>query len=188
MNVVYNTDCMEITKYKDNEFDLAFADMPQEWKVDEQKCFEFLTEFMRVAKFHIVFGYNFYGWALPVGTLIILDKGEMRKTENVDEALVMWSDWPARIRIMRLDQEFYEKSYHPAQKPYQLYAWILRHYVTDKIKILDCFVGSGNSRLAAAVEGHDYVGYELDKEYFNIQEQRYRGYVDGSAKHSDIED
>lgn len=67
-----------------------------------------------------------------------------------------------------------EKRIHPTQKPVALYEWILRNYAKEGDKILDTHVGSGSSRIACAKLGFDFIGYEIDKKYFEDQENRFK--------------
>ena len=60
-----------------------------------------------------------------------------------------------------------EYKFHPTQKPVELYAWILKHYAKPGDRIFDPMMGSQSSRIAAYKMGFDYVGCELDKEYFD---------------------
>lgn len=62
---------------------------------------------------------------------------------------------------------------HPTQKPVALYKWILSKYANPGDKILDTHLGSGSSRIAAYDLGFDFVGYEIDKFYFDKQEERF---------------
>lgn len=62
---------------------------------------------------------------------------------------------------------------HPTQKPVALYAWIFSRYAKTGDKILDTHLGSGSSRIAAYDAGLDFVGCEIDKDYFNAQEERF---------------
>ena len=66
-----------------------------------------------------------------------------------------------------------EKRIHPTQKPVALYEWILRNYAKPGDKILDTHVGSGSSRIACEKLGFDFVGFEIDKEYFEKEEKRF---------------
>lgn len=67
-----------------------------------------------------------------------------------------------------------DSRFHPTQKPVSLYKWILNNYAKPGEKILDTHLGSGSSRIAAYDLGYDFVGYEIDKEYFDKQEERFR--------------
>lgn len=63
---------------------------------------------------------------------------------------------------------------HPTQKPVALYAWIFSKFALSGEKILDTHLGSGSSRIAAYNAGLDFTGFEIDKEYFDKQEERLR--------------
>lgn len=63
---------------------------------------------------------------------------------------------------------------HPTQKPAALYAWIFQHYAKPGDRILDTHLGSGSSRIAAWDAGLDFIGYEIDPEYFEEQEKRFQ--------------
>jgi site-specific DNA-methyltransferase (adenine-specific) len=65
-----------------------------------------------------------------------------------------------------------EGTIHPTQKSIDLYAWILKNYAKQGDKIFDPFLGSGSSRIAAFKKGFDFYACELDKEYFDAQEER----------------
>ena len=63
---------------------------------------------------------------------------------------------------------------HPTQKPVALYDWIFRNYAKPGDKILDTHLGSGSSRIAAYDVGLDFVGFEIDPDYFRAQEERFQ--------------
>jgi site-specific DNA-methyltransferase (adenine-specific) len=63
---------------------------------------------------------------------------------------------------------------HPTQKPVALYDWIFHNYAKPEDKILDTHLGSGSSRIAAFKNGLDFTGFELDKEYFEAAEKRFK--------------
>ena len=67
--------------------------------------------------------------------------------------------------------------FHPTQKPVDLYAWIYQHYAHPGDRILDTHLGSGSSRIAAYDAGLDFVGCEIDKDYFDAQERRFTDYT-----------
>lgn len=70
-----------------------------------------------------------------------------------------------------------EQRFHPTQKPVALYRWIFQRYAKPGDKILDTHLGSGSSRIAAYDAGLDFVGYEIDKEYFEKQEERFAAHT-----------
>lgn len=66
-----------------------------------------------------------------------------------------------------------EDHFHPTEKPIALYSWIFAKYAKPGDKILDTHLGSGSSRIAAYKAGLDFVGIEIDREYFDRQEERF---------------
>ena len=61
---------------------------------------------------------------------------------------------------------------HPAQKPVALYEWLLNRYAKPGDIILDTHVGSASSLIACYRTNHPYVGFELDKYYYDLSEKR----------------
>lgn len=64
--------------------------------------------------------------------------------------------------------------WHPTQKPVELYEWIYRLFAKDGNRILDTHLGSGSSRIAAYKMGISFIGCEIDADYFQKQEERFR--------------
>lgn len=75
--------------------------------------------------------------------------------------------------MLQGDMKNKEMRIHPTQKPVALYSWIFQHYAKPGFKILDTHLGSGSSRIAAYEAGLDFWGYEIDKVYFDLQEERF---------------
>ena len=65
-----------------------------------------------------------------------------------------------------------EEKIHPTQKPVALYEWILNNYAKKGDKILDTHLGSASSIIACKKLGFEYMGFELDKEYFDKASER----------------
>ena len=65
-----------------------------------------------------------------------------------------------------------EKKIHPTQKPVDLYLWLLKHYAEPGDKILDTHVGSASSLIACHRARYEYVGFEIDKEYYRMARER----------------
>lgn len=66
-----------------------------------------------------------------------------------------------------------ETRFHPTQKPVALYKWVYKLFANEGDKIIDTHLGSGSSRIAAYDMNLDFVGCEIDKNYFNKQEERF---------------
>ena len=65
----------------------------------------------------------------------------------------------------------------PFMSPQYLPKWILSRYAKPGDKILDTHLGSGSSRIAAWDLGFDFVGCEIDKVYFDLEEKRFADYT-----------
>ena len=64
------------------------------------------------------------------------------------------------------------KNTHPSVKPQELMKYLCRMVTPKGGTVLDIFMGSGSTGMAAKDEGFDFIGIERDKEYFNIAEKR----------------
>lgn len=70
-----------------------------------------------------------------------------------------------------------EDRIHPNHKPIALYRWLLKNYAVPGDKILDTHLGSGSSRIAAHDMGFNFTGFEIDKDYFEAQEKRFKNHI-----------
>ena len=64
------------------------------------------------------------------------------------------------------------KTLHPTQKPVSLCEYFIKTYTDDGGVILDPFMGSGTTAVAAKNTNRNYIGWEQNDEYFNIAEER----------------
>jgi site-specific DNA-methyltransferase (adenine-specific) len=196
MNVAYNMDCMEAMKqFPDNAFDLAVVDPPYglerfkhggsvvnkygsekgSWN-NTKPSQEYFEQLFRVSKYQIIWGAN--NFSLPQSEYFII----WDKVNPPDFSFAMcemaWTNCkiPAKIFTYNSQAESANRI-HPTQKPVALYAWIFNRYAKPGYKILDTHLGSGSSRIAAYDAGLDFVGYEIDKEYFDKQEERFAAHA-----------
>lgn len=138
---------------------------------------EYFEELFRVSKNQIIFGGNYFGLP-PTRCVICWDK--CQPWENFSQWEMAWTsfDKPAALfRYSNTGGANREQKIHPTQKPVALYAWIFQRYAKPGHKILDTHLGSGSSRIAAYDAGLDFVGFEIDKEYFDSQEERFASYT-----------
>ena len=77
--------------------------------------------------------------------------------------------------MMQGDMKNKEVRIHPTQKPVALYEWLLTNYAKPGDKILDTHVGSGSSLIACYNMDMPYMGFEIDKEYFDKATERING-------------
>ena len=67
-----------------------------------------------------------------------------------------------------------EFRHHPTQKPVPLFKWLLQNYSNENQTILDPFMGSGTTLVAAKLLNRNAVGIEISPEYCKIAEDRLR--------------
>lgn len=162
----------------------------EKWQVPDERYFK---ELCRVARKYIIWGCNYYLYQFPPGR-IVWDKcnasnsfsdAEIAATNIHDSVRLfryMWSGMMqgksiAEGSIMQGNKALNEKRIHPTQKPVALYAWIFQRYTKPGYKVLDTHLGSGSIRIAAYDAGLEFVGCEIDADYFNAQEERFETYI-----------
>ncbi len=62
---------------------------------------------------------------------------------------------------------------HPTQKPVKLYKWLLSEYAKKTFKIIDTHSGSASLAIAAHYFGCDFVGCEIDEDYYEASKKRF---------------
>ena len=198
---LYNIDCMEYLRIcKNNEFDLAIVDPPygigesgaknhtrgKLAKATKYKAFagedkepmseEYFQELERVSKNQIIWGANHFR-AKNSSCWLVWDK---LNSGDFADAELAYTSFNTAVRVFRYmwngmlqgDMKNKEKRIHPTQKPVKLYEWLLMNYAKEGDRILDTHLGSGSSAIAAHNLGFEFVGCELDKEYFTAAEKR----------------
>lgn len=64
------------------------------------------------------------------------------------------------------------KNQHPTQKPVPLLEYLIKTYTNEGETVLDNCMGSGSTGVACVNTNRDFIGIELDENYFNIAKQR----------------
>jgi len=142
---------------------------------------ELFDEILRVSKKSIIFGANHFIQNIPYNSScwIVWDKDN---TGNFADSELAWSNFNTAVRnykfrwngMLQQDMANKEERHHPTQKPVELFKMILRDYaIKNNYKtVYDPFMGSGTTALACKSLGLNYIGTELDKDYFNIINKR----------------
>jgi len=143
-----------------------------------------IVELRRIAKKIIMFGAeNFYRDLPRQGRWICWDK---RLTENADRMLgsafeLAWVDTDSgyykmyRVLhggVVNADSKELKGRLHPTQKPVELMKKILNDYSEENQTILDPFLGSGTTAVAAKQLGRKFIGIELSEKYCEIARRR----------------
>ena len=189
---VYNMDCIAgMKEYPDKYFDLAIVDPPygigdkfkggktgkmnfnevveKDW--DKVPPMEYWDELKRVSKNQIIWGGNYFPLP-PTRCFIVWDK-HISEDFSLAMAELAWTSFDKLAKIFKMPTPK-DGKIHPTQKPIKLYEWLLMNYAKEGDKILDTHLGSGSSRIAAYRNGFDFVGFEIDKDYFEAQEKRFK--------------
>lgn len=144
------------------------------------------NELLRVSKDAIIWGGNYFPilWKNGCKGFIFWDKKQ--PVSNFSDGELAYTTFNKVARCFRFPYYGNINSeanrIHPTQKPVALYAWLLKEYAKEGQKIFDPFLGSGSSRIAAYKMGFDFVGCELDKDYFSAQEERFQKECHGIQK------
>ena len=99
---------------------------------------------------------------------------------NFADCELAWTSFKTAVRkfeyrwngMLQGDMKNKENRIHPTQKPVALYEWLLKNYAKQGDKILDTHVGSASSLIACYNLGFDYMGFELDEDYYNAAVKR----------------
>jgi site-specific DNA-methyltransferase (adenine-specific) len=149
---------------------------------NEIPTFEYWEQLFRVSKNQIVWGGNYFTEYLPPSMgWIMWDKGQ--RDFSLADGELAWTSFNKALRIFEMSRgKALAKNneqggrFHPTQKPEMLYSWILQNYAKQGDLILDTHLGSGSSRIAAYKGWFDFVGFEIDSDYFNAQEKRFNDF------------
>ena len=193
-----NADCLDILRtLPDKSFDLALIDPPY-WADNEcvgsirttgnkqsnlalggQPTQEFWDELYRVSKHQIVFGANNFG--IPFKGFIVWDKTNIPDEFTLSKCeLASVSEGLSKVaKVYRCSSAARggEKRFHPTSKPVELYEWILMKYAEEGWKILDTHLGSASSAIAAHNLNMEFLGVEINKEYYDKAVNRVKTHV-----------
>ncbi len=144
----------------------------------------YFNELFRVSKEQIVFGANHFISKLPFDSSCWIVWDKQNGDNDFADCELAYTSFDTSVRIFRFrwqgmlqgDMKNKQERIHPNQKPIQLYKWLLKNYAKEGDKILDTHLGSGSSAIAAYDMGFDFVGCELDKDYFDAMMKRFNNH------------
>lgn len=183
-------DCMAgMKQFPDKFFELALVDPPYgigdkkltsggtwaakykagdcAWDVAPDAAY--FTELFRVSKHQVVWGANYFGLG-PTRGFIVWDKNDRMPT--MADCEYAWTSMDRNAKIFTHPRNTNEPRIHVTQKPIALYRWILSNYAHPGDKILDTHVGSASSLIACHEMGFQYVGFEIDPDYYTAATKR----------------
>ena len=161
---------------------------------DKRPPEKYFIELQRVSKNQIIWGGNYFSDLLPAKSCwLVWDK--VNGGSDQADCELAWTSFNTAVRqlefmwciaqgksitqgrIAQGNNKLWEKKLHPTQKPVALYDWIFKNYSKPTDKILDTHLGSGSSRIAAYKNKLDFTACELDKDYFEAQEKRFKNFI-----------
>jgi DNA modification methylase len=122
-------------------------------------------------EFAIVWGGNYFADLLPAqGRWLWWDKCQTMPSYGDGE--LAWTNLPQKTpkRIIYANNKLFAdrvERFHPTQKPEPVMRWCLS-FLRDAETVLDPFMGSGTTGVAAIQMGMKFIGIERDERYFDI--------------------
>ena len=188
----YNMDCMEgMKEIPDKYFDLAIVDPPYGININhnmgrregdkpsnykkvnwdnETPTEKYFAEIERVSKNRIIWGANYFQMP-PTKCFIVWRKPQITETLSFSMLEYAWASFDSTSKEW-IGMSNETNRIHPTQKPVALYKWLLKNYAKEGDKILDTHVGSASSLIACYDMGFEYLGFELDEDYFKMATKR----------------
>jgi len=143
---------------------------------------EYFYELFRVSKNQIVWGANHFISRMPYDSACWLVWDKKNGENTFADCELAWASFDKAVRKFEwlwngFQKQRPEERIHPTQKPIALYDWIFTNYSEEGMKVLDTHLGSGSSRISANKNKLNFVGFEIDEEYFNKQNKRYADFT-----------
>lgn len=147
---------------------------------DQKPGEEYFYELFRVSKNQIIWGGNHLTSRIGIDSSCWIVWDKLTGDNNYADCELAWTSFNSAVRkftylwkgMFQENMRDKEIRIHPTQKPVALYKWILQHYAKPGDKILDTHVGSASSLIACYDMGFDYVGFEIDEEYYKLATKR----------------
>jgi len=146
----------------------------------------YFKELQRASKNQIVFGANHFIQNIPDSNSSCWIVWDKQTGGNFADCELAWTSFNTAVRKYTYTWNGFrqgescqvvEVRIHPTQKPVALYDWIFRNYAKPGDTILDTHMGSQSSRISAYKAGLDFTGCELDPEYFEQGNERFRNFL-----------
>lgn len=207
---LYNEDCLEgMRKMPDKSIDLILTDPPYgknadkgtngfgvaksrkykggwDSKIPEKVYFD---EMLRVAKNVIIFGGNYFAHLLPPSkSWIVWDKkGDIAFKNCFADCELIYTSFKKPVKkIVFKQQGFITDSkdirFHPTQKPSELVQLLVQQYSKEGDLILDPYLGTGTTAIACKNTNRRFIGFEIDKGFYDIACERIGGEMVGTRK------
>ncbi|EJR08758.1 hypothetical protein II5_01040 [Bacillus cereus MSX-A1] len=103
-----------------------------------------------------------------------------RNNESLNNVYVKkYTNYPKSVIDFPRDS----KTFHPTQKPVALFEYLIKTYTKEGETVLDNCMGSFTTAIACINTKRNYIGFEMDEEYWNLGNERVNKHIE-SLKHS----
>ena len=200
--IIIEGDCLEVMRgFADKQFDLVLTDPPygisaangvggfgssdsdrhydDKWD-DFRPSAEYFEQMLRIGKVVVIFGGNYFTDLLPQNNhWVVWDKvGGIKFDNPFSHAELAWTSDKTRkgVKVYTVIQQGFvaeeRQRWHPTQKPVSLFTGILQDYLPENGTVLDPFMGSGTTLVAAKRLGKQAIGIEREERYCEIAAKR----------------
>jgi len=124
----------------------------------------------------VIWGGNYFTLP-PSRNYFVWDKGEGFKGRDFAECELAWCSFDANARIFKYDplaNGDYRDKKHPTQKPLALMKWVITRLPGAILSVVDPYMGSGTTLVAAKDLGLIATGIEIEERYCEIAANRLR--------------
>lgn len=191
---IYRADALEyLRKLPDNAFDVCLTDppygvgiakrgmvgnkavsfAPSSWDA-KRPAREYFDEIRRVSRVQIIWGGNYFADILGASRCWLVWHKRPKNATCFADCELAWTSMDANARVLVHEWNGFRKHEpevrfaHPTQKPLRLFSWCLSHVKGEVRSVLDPFMGTGTTLVAAQKLGIRAVGIDQDRAYCEI--------------------
>jgi site-specific DNA-methyltransferase (adenine-specific) len=138
---------------------------------------EYFKELRRISRNQIIWGANHFISKMPYDASCWIVWDKLNGDTDFADCELAWTSFDSPVRKFEFNLSQQSKieikfRFHPTQKPIALYKWILSKFAKPNMRIIDTHVGSASSLIAFLDFGCRWVGFERDKYYYDLANNR----------------
>jgi site-specific DNA-methyltransferase (adenine-specific) len=143
---------------------------------------EYIDEILRISKNAIIWGGNYYLDYLPsTRCMLVWYKRDGLPIRTFADCEIAWTNFDKNSQVFNCRWDGFirdsdeEKQEHPTQKALEVMKWCISEFSKENDLIFDPFFGSGTTIVAARFLKRNYIGCEINKDYFELAQRRIYG-------------
>jgi site-specific DNA-methyltransferase (adenine-specific)/modification methylase len=129
---------------------------------------EFFQLLREKSTHRVIWGANYFNCFEGAGGLVWVKNQPMPNMSKAEMASTSWGNKVELINITWTNYVNTKESSHPCERPVELYKWCIGQVPKQPQTILDPFMGSGTTGVAAIQMGRKFTGIEREPKYFDI--------------------